>query len=90
MNANLYKRTKKSQKVNIINKEGGAVKHRPLSTSVMSFIEVDRSTECHITPQGTARRMAGYLDCKHGHTLLEPQAQGAYCQRYLMYTAIAL
>lgn len=37
------------------------------------LLEVDRRTECHVTPQPIAGRMADYLNLSDGISLLEPQ-----------------
>ena len=72
MKASLYTRPNKP-KAMIVTKRRGQVEP-PSFEPLPELVEVDRATECHVTPPEIAERMADYLGVYYRYKTLEPSA----------------
>jgi phospholipid N-methyltransferase len=72
MKASVYTRPDKPRTVRV--RERRAPQAVPAADLPAAFVEVDRATECHITPPPVAARMVEYLGDVGTGPILEPEA----------------
>ena len=73
MEFNVYQRPNKKCKIDVRKRE--LAHNAPIQNTNIKIIEVDKNTECHITPDKESLKMVDYLGyISEGSRILEPQA----------------
>ncbi len=71
MNPSVYKRPNKPAFMTVTRRKGAPERALP---ALPEAVEVDKFTECHVTPLDIASRMVGYLNAPADANIAEPQA----------------